>query len=108
MTQPDELLGIPEVANLLGIPCATLRWYRASGIGPKSFKVGRRVRYWRNDCLDWLAVQEANTARGGYSGSNRRSSRNAETSADDSAYSQFRALPSAATRITVGARKHDA
>ncbi|MCZ8377650.1 helix-turn-helix domain-containing protein [Mycobacterium sp. CPCC 205372] len=64
MTQP-ELLGIPEASDLLGLPEATLRWYRASGTGPKSFKVGRRVRYWRSDCLDWLASQESKTAVGG-------------------------------------------
>ncbi|WP_083212129.1 helix-turn-helix transcriptional regulator [Mycobacterium intracellulare] len=60
-----ELLGIPEVSELTGVPESTLRWYRAAGIGPKSFKVGRRVRYWRNDCLEWLAMQESNTAVGG-------------------------------------------
>ncbi|MCV7097604.1 helix-turn-helix transcriptional regulator [Mycobacterium kubicae] len=60
-----ELLGIPEASELLGLPKGTLRWYRASGIGPKSFKVGRRVRYRRTDCLDWLATQESKTAVGG-------------------------------------------
>jgi predicted DNA-binding transcriptional regulator AlpA len=64
MTQP-ELLGIPEAAELLGIPEATLRWYRSTATGPKSFKVGRRVRYWRSDCMEWLAAQETATQRGG-------------------------------------------
>jgi predicted DNA-binding transcriptional regulator AlpA len=64
VTQP-ELLGIPEASELLGLPEATLRWYRASGTGPRSFKVGRRVRYWRSDCLDWLASQQSKTAVGG-------------------------------------------
>jgi excisionase family DNA binding protein len=60
-----ELLSIQEAATLLGVPVGTLRWYRATGTGPKSFKVGRRVRYRRSDCLDWLAMQESKTAVGG-------------------------------------------
>ncbi|WP_413467121.1 helix-turn-helix transcriptional regulator [Mycolicibacterium sp. 120270] len=64
MTQP-ELLGISEVSELTGIPPATLRWYRATSVGPRSFKVGRRVRYWRSDCLQWLAAQEERSAVGG-------------------------------------------
>jgi predicted DNA-binding transcriptional regulator AlpA len=64
MTQ-RELLGIQETAELLGIPEATLWWYRATATGPKSSKVGRRVRYWRKDCLEWLAVQEKASTVGG-------------------------------------------
>lgn len=66
MTQPD-LLGISEVSELTGVPETTLRWYRATATGPKSFKVGRRVRYWRKDCLEWLTSQEEMTQRGGVS-----------------------------------------
>jgi predicted DNA-binding transcriptional regulator AlpA len=64
MTQSD-LLGIPETSGLTGTPEATLRWYRSVGIGPKSFKVGRRVRYHKSDVLEWLAAQENKSARGG-------------------------------------------
>lgn len=60
-----DFLGIPEASELTGIPPATLRWYRATGTGPKSFRVGRRVRYHKSDVLDWLAAQEDKTARGG-------------------------------------------
>ena len=45
----------------------TLDWYRAMGRGPKSFKVGRRVRYRESDLLEWLAAQEEASARGGVS-----------------------------------------
>lgn len=65
MTQSDELLGIPETSGFTGTPEATLRWYRSVGIRPKSFKVGRRVRYWRSDVLQWLEAQEDTSARGG-------------------------------------------
>ena len=47
-TRPhDELLSINDAADLSGHSVATYRWYRANGIGPKSWKCGRYVRYWR-------------------------------------------------------------
>ena len=61
----DELLGIPEVAAMLGTSESTVRWWRATGVGPKSWKAGRRVRYWRGDVLAWLQAQENMTAVGG-------------------------------------------
>jgi predicted DNA-binding transcriptional regulator AlpA len=61
----SDLLGIPEASELLDIPQSTLRWYRTRGEGPKSFKVGRRVRYRREDCMAWVESQESASARGG-------------------------------------------
>jgi DNA-binding transcriptional MerR regulator len=52
-----DLLTITEAADLLRKPVATLRYWRHLGIGPKSFRVGRNVRYWRADLLDWLRCQ---------------------------------------------------
>lgn len=46
-TPNDELLSINDAAGLSGHSVATYRWYRANGIGPKSWKCGRYVRYWR-------------------------------------------------------------
>ena len=43
----DELLTLPEVADLVRVPVATLRYWRHLGCGPRSFRVGRHVRYWR-------------------------------------------------------------
>jgi DNA-binding transcriptional MerR regulator len=60
-----ELPDITQLSNALNIPVPTLRWYRATGIGPKSFRVGRRVRYHKADVLQWLAAQEQESARGG-------------------------------------------
>jgi predicted DNA-binding transcriptional regulator AlpA len=45
----DELLSINDAAKLSGHSVATYRW--ANGIGPKSWKCGRYVRYWRSDVL---------------------------------------------------------
>jgi len=53
----DELLSIDEVAALLRAPVATLRYWRYLGTGPRSFRVGRAVRYWRGDVLAWLQEQ---------------------------------------------------
>ena len=53
----DELLSIDETAALLRAPVATLRYWRYLGTGPRSFRVGRAVRYWRHDVLTWLQEQ---------------------------------------------------
>lgn len=64
----DQLPAIPDVPELsaaTGIPEATWRWYRSVGKGPKSFRLGRRIRYHKADVLAWLDEQEQATARGG-------------------------------------------
>lgn len=43
---------------MLGVSVATLRWWKHIGKGPKSIKLGPRIRYWRQDVLDWLEEQE--------------------------------------------------
>ncbi len=49
-----EMLTMPEVAKLLRIPIATLRYWRHLGTGPRSFRMGRSVRYWRTEVDAWL------------------------------------------------------
>jgi excisionase family DNA binding protein len=51
--QPD-LLTITEAAELLRAPVATLRYWRHLGTGPRSFRLGRRVLYRREDLLTWI------------------------------------------------------
>ena len=46
-TLRDELLTIEEVAELLRMPVASLRYWRVLGTGPRGFIIGRRLRYWR-------------------------------------------------------------
>lgn len=61
----DALLTIEEVAKLLRMPVATVRyWARVLGTGPRGFIVGRRLRYWRQDVIDWLDEQCESTGRG--------------------------------------------
>jgi hypothetical protein len=50
----DSLLTIEEVGDLIRMPVATLRYWRVLGTGPRGFIIGRRLRYWRQDALDWL------------------------------------------------------
>jgi hypothetical protein len=50
----DELMTLVEVAELLRVPQATLRYWRHLGTGPESFKIGRHVRYRRIDVVRWL------------------------------------------------------
>ena len=51
----SEILYTEEVAALARKPVATLRWLRATGKGPKSGKLGRRVIYRRADVEAWIA-----------------------------------------------------
>jgi len=53
----DELFDIKEVAQRLRVPVGTLRYWRYLGSGPRSFRMGRHVRYWRSDVQRWLRGQ---------------------------------------------------
>lgn len=58
-----EMLTIAEVATLLRVPVATLRYWRHRGDGPRSFRMGRSVRYFRTDVLAWLTAVSADRPR---------------------------------------------
>lgn len=53
----DELWSIAEVAAVVRVPVATLRYWRHLGQGPAGFRVGRSVRYWKRDVMTWLHDQ---------------------------------------------------
>jgi hypothetical protein len=53
----DHLLIIGEVSAILRTPVATMRYWRYLGIGPLSFKIGRRVCYRASDVYAWLNAQ---------------------------------------------------
>lgn len=50
----DKLITTSELAEYLGVPVATLRYWRNRGDGPRGFRVGRHVRYQRTDVAAWL------------------------------------------------------
>ena len=53
----DALLTLPEVAERLRRPLATVRYWRATGIGPRSARVGGRVLVRESDLEAWIAQQ---------------------------------------------------
>ena len=63
-SRDPELLTIAEAAELLRAPVATLRYWRHLGTGPRSFRLGRRVLYRREDLQAWIAQQRAEAAAG--------------------------------------------
>ena len=60
-TTNDDLLTIGEVAGILRVPVATLRYWRHLGSGPASFKIGRSVRYLRSEVTRWFHEQASTT-----------------------------------------------
>ncbi|ORB70128.1 hypothetical protein BST45_07280 [Mycobacterium shinjukuense] len=62
----SEYLSAPELAAWTGTPASTWRYWAHLGVGPASFKLGRR-RIWKRSVVSaWLAAQEnAGNPRGG-------------------------------------------
>lgn len=63
MTTQDlpQLLSIEELADYLRIPRTTIYVWRSNGVGPPGIKIGRHVRFRRDDVEAWL---EKRTRRG--------------------------------------------
>ena len=59
----DELLTMQEVADVVRVPVATLRYWRHLGTGPRSFRLGRRVLYRSDDLRSWIDAQHGQIAR---------------------------------------------
>ena len=62
---PPRMLTEADVVQMTGRPRGTLAYYRHAGTGPRSYKLGRRVRYDEPDVLAWIAAQKSATQRGG-------------------------------------------
>jgi predicted DNA-binding transcriptional regulator AlpA len=60
----DEMLTLKEVATQLRVPEATLRYWRNQGKGPRGFRLGRSVRYWRTEVALWVEEQSRNPQAG--------------------------------------------
>jgi len=72
------LLSIEELAAYLQVPVATVRTWRVRGGGPPGYRVGKHVRYRREDVDTWLEQRADAQAR------HRRSRRDAIASTADS------------------------
>jgi excisionase family DNA binding protein len=49
-----DLLTIPELAEHLGVPVKTVRYWRAHQYGPPSARLGKRVFYRRDQVQAWV------------------------------------------------------
>jgi excisionase family DNA binding protein len=54
MTSPNQLLTATQVSELLQVPVQTLYLWRHKGVGPKTVKVGRHLRYRQADLDAWV------------------------------------------------------
>ena len=54
----DQLLTVPEIAQLTNRSLDTVRYWRQYGRGPKTFRRGNRVYARKSDVLAWLASRE--------------------------------------------------
>ena len=52
-----DLVGVDEVASILGVSASTVRWWRQTGKGPRSAKIGKHVRYKRAEVEAWAESQ---------------------------------------------------
>jgi predicted DNA-binding transcriptional regulator AlpA len=53
----EQIMRVPEVAELTGVSESTLRFWRSTGQGPKSAKLGRRIVYRLSDVEAWVDAQ---------------------------------------------------
>jgi hypothetical protein len=63
--EPPDRMATTVAAEYTGLAESTLRYYRHSGIGPVSYRIGSKVYYDRADLDDWLTAQKAQSVRGG-------------------------------------------
>jgi excisionase family DNA binding protein len=52
---PSQLMSPSEVADWLGVSISTVYHWGQTGSGPTSFRVGKHLRYRREDVERWLA-----------------------------------------------------
>ena len=53
-----EMVTTKELAELIGVPVATLNNWRSTGRGPRSFRLGRSVKYLVADVAAWIKHQQ--------------------------------------------------
>ena len=58
-----RLMSPTDVAETCGVPVRTVYKWRANGDGPRSFRVGRHVRFHPDDVAAWLDAQRTADAR---------------------------------------------
>lgn len=54
---PDRLCTVGEVAEYLRVPVKTLYYWRCHGLGPRSSRLGKHLRYRSQDVREWVESQ---------------------------------------------------
>lgn len=57
-TEVVRLWTVEDVSEFLGVPVNTLYQWRTKGYGPTGMRIGRYVRYRREDVMAWVAERE--------------------------------------------------
>ena len=55
----EDLIGVAELARLLGVPEATVYGWNHKGTGPRPIRVGKYVRYAPSEVRRWIDSQTA-------------------------------------------------
>ena len=63
--QDEVRVKIDGASKRVGVPVGTLRFWRATNQGPRSYVVGRRLWYDIEDLQAWVDAEKAASARGG-------------------------------------------
>lgn len=63
LSSRDEILTTAEVSAITKVPVSTLRYWRHTRTGPRSFKLGQLTRYRRSDVDAWLEAAYQTTTR---------------------------------------------
>ena len=53
----DEFISPHDLSEWLGIPVGTVYQWRYKNYGPSGYKIGRHVRYRRNEVENWFEQQ---------------------------------------------------
>jgi excisionase family DNA binding protein len=57
-----HLLSIAALAAYLGVPQATIYWWRSRGDGPPGFRLGKHLRFRQSEIEAWLETRRDSTA----------------------------------------------
>ena len=58
----DRLWTVGETSYFLGVPVATLYYWRCQGAGPQACKLGRHLRYRSEDVRAWVEANRGQVA----------------------------------------------
>jgi excisionase family DNA binding protein len=90
----EPLWSVDDLAAFLGVPVATIYDWRVDGRGPVGIRVGRHIRFARQDVSAWVASQRETRPGGAVAGPSSAGSgatQSAASTGRDGASSRVRA-----------------